>query len=360
MDYPPAPKYSLCFTIELFVVLFLFSCTPAPGSPTLEALSPCKVKDANGNDQNIYSLNLNSNDRSEWFYEQFTINEKSNVEISRGVHYQAFQYLVDQVRQWSFARNIPLDGDKVLRITVTFIRPDLVKAAFLNTILSNNRHDLYQNYNLDRYRERVKNKVIQLLEKEKYFFLVTVTSDSPIGVVKIEDDRIVKIPVESMILVDSNNLAVVPNHDDHFLAKEIRLSDGPLGGFIGYPMAAEFEDECNLLLNHLSTSITISVPSISIDGRSYSEQTWRLTYNPLIADELLPGVPQLSFPHSFSLNSITPIDKPPLPAWSENDEDAYWKSMAQYVWYKLFPGLFSETSSSAINSSNQAEVEVSP
>jgi len=58
-----------------------------------------------------------------------------NSMVSSSPTLQAFEMLVSQVRRWSSSVDVPDDNQRVIRITITYLSPELLYTILLNTQL---------------------------------------------------------------------------------------------------------------------------------------------------------------------------------------------------------------------------------
>jgi hypothetical protein len=248
--------------------------------------------------------------------------------------YAALDQLTAQVKRWSSSDNIVLSTTKEIRITVTLISPALIQAVYLNQVLYSRQ--FYANSN-----ELARQALEKVAERDELLFLVTITETNYDEASVGNNSTTLNIPLTQMILINASNLSVAPDHDDHSLNEQIRISQGPVSGYIAYPFTVQSGNECALVFDaRFNTSITISVPHVLVNGLDQGQQTWAIQQAPLIDVGIPPNVPSFIVPQGFDLTRISPTGTPPPPVFNKPQSDTnywnnYWQDMARYIWEKI-------------------------
>lgn len=257
----------------------------------------------------------------------------TNIPPYKKGQYEALQTLTKLVEHWSAYNNIPLENGQVIRITLTYISPELIQAIILNQML-------YLNMSEADFEARVKEKMDRVANREEMLFLMTITYSNYDPMAFGDNLMTINIPLAEMVLIDSADNVTRPYHDDHKLDQEIPISYGPIAGYVAYPISVARSNGCNLILDpQWNTSTTISIPRLTVAGENYNHQlTWSIDYQPLISISPFPGPPSFSdIPPSFSSDRLSPASLPPnparIPTAPENEYwNNYWIDMARYIW----------------------------
>jgi hypothetical protein len=254
--------------------------------------------------------------------------------IDTDVRKRALLMLKERVRRWSSFQDILVSDDQVIRITITFIHPELVEIIYLNHALSQ-----FTMNSKEQFTNELKSQLEKLAEHDELFFLITITDSEYSPLITDKDVIVMDLPVQSVSLINSENKRVFPSRYDPPLGQDIEISRRHLSGYIVFPMYVnDKDDKCVLLLDPFSnTTITLGVPDIkvstSVGNDSYHPLTWFIRYHPLL--DINP-TPTLAI---VLTQAITPecCQNPPPPVLDKLPTDEvywndYWIEMARYVW----------------------------
>ena len=254
----------------------------------------------------------------------------SDMEMRR----RALYTLKDEVRRWSSFQDMLVNDNQVVRITLTFIHPDLVEIILLN-------HSLAQpsNINRDQFANELKIQLGKLADYNELFFLVTVTDSSYKPLITEKDVVVLSIPARDITLMNSKKEYVAPSHYDPPLGQNIQISRKHLSGYVAFPMfVKDKNDQCVLMLEPPSnTTITVGATNIKLSTTSGNvsnhQLTWFIRYHSLLDINIVPT------PAIVSDQNIAPecCHAPPTPdiAKLPTDEEywnSYWVEIARYVW----------------------------
>jgi hypothetical protein len=250
--------------------------------------------------------------------------------------FAAFQYLVDQTKRWSDSETIKLDDTNEAQITLTFLSPDLIEAAFLLSQI------LKDNFFTSDLQTQIQTVLNSIGDRDELLFLVTITATS--SGVPNSSQHIIHIPMDSMILTNTEDLPVSHLHEDHILDQPINTSVNPVSGYFAFPLAMLTENGCKWILDpKYSTSIVITVPEITLDKVTTGPYTWTIPYASL-TQQISPEI-KLNFSPSEGFNAIllNPIQKPPAPMTNQMlqngvNPNGYWEEFAKFVWNRITSG----------------------
>ena len=183
-------------------------------------------------------------------------NNISAQQTSQQAQYAAFDFLVKQVRRWSAIDNVVLSPTREIRITVTLLHPKLIQAIYLNDIL-------FHNIRYTDLTERTKKLLDEIAARNEILFLVTMTTTSYDETATGDNLIVLNLPVTSMTVINSNDLRIPPDDDDHGLSDNIQITQKPISGIIAYPFAVLSGDQCKWVLNpEFNKTINIIIPHL--------------------------------------------------------------------------------------------------
>ncbi|MBI5822609.1 MAG: hypothetical protein HZB18_01175 [Chloroflexi bacterium] len=247
------------------------------------------------------------------------------------INYSAFGNLITETKNWSDIQTIKLDNSSQAQIIVTFLSPQLIQAIYYNDVLSNGGDAVP---NAQPALDAVANR------DELIFFVgVITTTNNNLNTVSHK----IRIPIQEMVIVNSEDVTASPLRDDHNLAQEINSSYEPVFGYLTYPIAMENGIECHWILNPAyNKKIIIMVPNIYVDGISVGSYTWDIPYSSLFKSGLPPtSQPNMAFDSSQMSSSLTPpspMESLLIPNGSK--EAAFWQTYARFLWKQIMVGFY--------------------
>lgn len=235
----------------------------------------------------------------------------------------AFQKLEREVARWSDTKTFELGDTSQARITVTFLSPEVLRAAAVIDLLDENPNAPY----ID---AQAASMLEQIARREKLIFFLTAFHVKPNG--ETVNMHTLDIDAAKLILVNASGLQIEPAYYDHNLDQPIALPQYT-NGYLYYPLAVKNEKSCIEVLNsEFNTKIILQLPSIIIDGKSTGPHTWTIQYTYLlntgnssyeVGDQYIPVD-----------SEIQSQDTPPT---SAEISDAFWEQYAKFIWAKLTP-----------------------
>jgi hypothetical protein len=243
---------------------------------------------------------------------------------------EALRLLVDRVKRWSASVDIPVDNGNIIRITLTYLSPELMQIIILN-------HRLYRNTTpgID-IEQTIRTKMNEVANREEHIFLMTVTYSAYDPPSTPEINRVtLNIPIEELTLVNSRNAHIHALDVDPPLRQDIIASREPLSGYIAFPIGVGSTENCMQVLEYLrNTIINVSVGRVIINGTDYAHQlAWSVKYHPLVDMDnglITPRVPNPPFQSDVPINHPPP--NPVTGNLSEQVEAVYWQEMTLHVW----------------------------
>ncbi len=243
----------------------------------------------------------------------------------QGAQYAAFQKLISETKRWSDTETIKLDETSRLRITLTFISPELLQVVYINRVLKDG-------YPTSGFQDQLQAMLAKVAAREELLFLLTITTDnnsvSPIR-------HTIKLPVSEIVLNNSENLEVPHSHDDYNLAQSIDTTaeSASVFGILAFPFTKPENGECKWVLNpKFNTNIVVTMPHLEVDGnRSPSSYSWTIPYTSLIDQGPSFSAPNFNPPLGYDFNVITPYPLPPVKLNQPN----YEQDFAKFIWQQI-------------------------
>jgi hypothetical protein len=255
-------------------------------------------------------------------------NNPDDVQRYEMIQYEAIKLLATQTERWSDSIDIPL-GNKYIRITITYLCPELVHTIILNHYLFRKEGGFIN----AGFNAEIISQMEDIASRNEHIFSVTLTASEYEQDIFNNDPLIIQLPLQSLVLTNSSNIRVIPQHDDHNLEERIDLTLTSAHGYISYPMAITANEKCEWLLNKANnTHVVISIPYIEINGTRYLTKPWLLEYVPLIHVTPNPNPGENGFQVDRNIDHYRPDKEPPLPSAAENAE--YWEKLGRFIWYQ--------------------------
>jgi len=295
----------------------------------LAACGPTPAAAASGNPQPCISTTPGANG-----YRNVILDQVRDVYSSRFTDVNvakndAFSLLVNQVQRWSSTVDVPVDNGNFIRITLTYISPELAQIIILNHQLHKNNPEVFS------FEQVLQDKMNEVADREEMLFLMTVTySDyDPPSTQEINRVRL-SIPMDELALVNSRNTRIPAHNVDPPLRQEIITSRGPSAGYIAFPIGVRSGENCVEAFEHrFNTIINVQIGKVNVNGTDYAHPlAWSVKYHSLV--DLENG--EISSPAPYSAPQTIPINhRPPDPVRGtpvELTNGDYWQTMALHVW----------------------------
>lgn len=239
----------------------------------------------------------------------------SNVQL------EVFNKLVNDVYYLSDSVDMH-SGEKTIRITITYISPEL-----LHTIIVN--HYLYKRFfNFSgKLKEQIPVHLSMMVGRNEYAFFITFTASAYTDNPKITFD----FPLKELKLTNTNNATFIPAHDDYNLEKTIDLTSSPQYGFFYYPMAVVQNGSCQMVLHkNYDTNVVLNIPSIIISDKDMGLQSWDYKLAALIDMTNVSGVHQNKFSLPLLIDQFSP--KTSIFTASIIESPEFWAALARIIW----------------------------
>lgn len=303
----------------LLCVLGMFSSACVPTSAAASGNSPCTLSTHGANPY-----------RSEILAQVRELFLRSSVDLIN-VRNESYTLLVDQVKRWSNSVDVQVDNGNVIRMTLTYISPELMQLIILNHLLNKNTLPA-----MDAFEQTLQGQMYKVADREEYVFLMTVTYSSYGSSTTPEINRVTLIvPMGELALVNSNNKRASAFHIDPPLRQEIIPSLGPSAGYITFPLGVGSPENCaQVLERNWNTVINVNIPRVTINGTDSAHPlAWSIKYHSLVDMDngrIIPHVPNATFQNGILVNHQPPPPRRGVPV--ELEVPSYWELMALHVW----------------------------
>lgn len=238
--------------------------------------------------------------------------------------YAAFQKLVSETKRWSDTETVKLDeAENKVRITLTFISPQLLQAVYLNQVLKDG-------YPTSGFQEQVQIMLNNVAARDELLFLMTISSLDSINPIR----HTIELPVDSIVLNNSENLQVPHSHDDHNLAQSFNTSSDSIFGYLAFPFTQLVNSECKWILNpKFNTNIVVTMPYLKVDGnKNGMSYSWTIPYTSLINQTVSLDTLNFTPPPGYDFAKMVPS---PLPPNTISDQSSYDESFAKFIWQQI-------------------------
>jgi len=265
----------------------------------------------------------------------------SNSVNSLGTSRQdALFQLGQNMEHWSAQVDIVNDSTHMVRVTVTYLDPALIQYIVLNHLI--NEPDYLSSVvnlplNVMSFDFELDKVMQHLGERNEMLFIVTITSPFYSTQAFNSTDLTVKLPIEQMTLSSASNMQVKPTHFDHILNESMDITQGPVSGIVGYPIAIlQKQDQCALVIDQWTNTLTLDIPSIKLGSASSAQKFWNIPYRSLVMQSDIHPTPTYD-PYAL-YNPINRLGEPPTPNWTpipsydNTNWQLYWENMGRYVW----------------------------
>ncbi|MBE0680439.1 MAG: hypothetical protein IH589_00865 [Anaerolineales bacterium] len=238
--------------------------------------------------------------------------------------------LVNETKNWSDVQTIKLDDSNEAQIVVTFISPQLIQAIFNSEVSRNGYAVSNPQPALD---------VVAAREELIFYVTVITTANNNINTTPHK----ILIPIQKMVIMNAEDVAAPPLHDDHVLAQPINSAFEPVYGYLTYPIAMIHANDCSWILDPVyNKKIIIIVPDIFVDNISVGPYTWVIPYSSLFkvgissnSQTNMPIDPNLI---ASSLTPPSPMESLLIP--NGLPENTFWQIYAGFLWKQVMLGIY--------------------
>ena len=250
-----------------------------------------------------------------------------------GSRQRALSQLVKNAEHLSDQVDIATNDTNMVRVTVTYLDPELIQYIILNQYL--NDPFLINEKNLDSFNSDLKQIMNRLGDRNEILFLVTITSPFYIEQAYNSNVLTIRLPITELTLINGSGRRVKPSHPDYILNAPIDITHGPVSGIVGYPVAVVDQGQCAPSIDKWTNSLTLELSKIKLGDTEMSTQVWSIPYRSLLMSD--GNYPTPTF-DSIMGTPIGKLETPPTPHWIPNAKDdptnplLYWNEMGKYIW----------------------------
>jgi len=312
-----------CKGILILAGLMLSACAPEAAAHSLYA-TPCHPPTNEGNvyRQEVQPILGN--------YYRSAFNNPNDIQAFESLQYEAIKLLATQTERWSDLIDFPL-GTKNVRITVTYLSPELIQTIILNHYLF--RH-VGTYINANDFETQVISKMETIANRNEHLFFVALTTSYYEQATSYSDPVIVQIPLQSLVLTNSENIQVNPLHNDYTLEDRIDLTFTPVHGYFSFPMAINVNGNCEFLLDKANNPhLVLSIPHVTINGTNFETRPWMFDYVPPLGIALDPNPVENRLQVERDPNEFCPCHD--LPLTITPVDAGYWEILGRFIWHEM-------------------------
>ena len=320
------PKFHIIHRWLVFFLAAALTSCGAPASPVVAAVNPCILEAPGMNPFEVTPIGVIP---TIYGYIGAATPDPYNAiptpdvtQRTKEARHAALIRLEQEVQRWTTDVTIPLDATSKTQILVTFLSPELIQAVYLNNLLKHN-------VTTTDIQAGIQAALNQFASREQFIFLVTVIATSQNSTTSTPHSM--DINLSQMILMNAENLAIPPSHDDHNLDQPIDLTHDPVFGFVYYPLAVTNNGTCNQVLDPIYNSkINIQTESVRIDSTNTGPLTWTIPYSPLLNVGTFHYTPTYTVPENLE-EIHSSMNLPPI----RQEDSNFWRDYARFVWGQL-------------------------
>jgi len=241
--------------------------------------------------------------------------------------YAAFQLLRRQTERWSNSIDIDVSVTEKIRITITYLSPQLLQLIEVNQLLRDRTDPIM---GTGEFQNLVQTSLNKAAKMQGTIFLVTVYAvTSP-----DQGPMAIDLPVKNMVLTNAANETVRPIYSDQGFDGTLRLANNSYSGFVVYPMAVKNGEICHLFLEETpDRKITFSLSEIIINDKNKGNYTWVILYSPILDDGSPDENPNFVPPNPWQgYGSYAPSPQVPAP---DLPADTYWELFSCHLWEQV-------------------------
>ena len=300
-----------------------FSSACAPAATVTETPPPTPCASPSLNSYYLHPLpNQVSNTYSSYKNNYIT------YEIARQ---EAFVQLGKNIKQWSDYKDVRVDDQHAIRISITYLDPMLIQYVLLNYALTYPNNTMTQ----QQFENQVTNAMKELENLNEVLFMVTVTSPGYANGLPI------KIPIENLRLMNASGMKMPHTHHAPMLDQLIDIARDTLHGIVEYPVSVSVQGNCTGIIDQWTDDLALEfVPPLETNS-PYSNISWNISLKSLVS--ILPrdtSYPVPTMDSTYDATRFTIVTVPPTPNWSntqmsDRDSKFYWEEMGRYVWSEV-------------------------
>lgn len=246
---------------------------------------------------------------------------------------RAFSQLMSNVEHLSDQVDIVANDTNMVRITITYLDPELIQYIILNHYL--NDPVLINEKNIDNFNSEMGQIMKKLADRNEILFLVTITSPFYFDQAYNSNVLTVKIPITEMKLINGSGREIKPSHPDYILNAPIDITHGPVSGIVAYPVGVINQGQCASTVDKWTNSLTLLLPKVTLGNTDFTSPVWNIPYRSLLMSD--GNYPTPTYDPLMEM-PVSKLEAPPTPHWIPNAKEdptnplLYWNEMGKYIW----------------------------
>lgn len=317
--------------ILIVMGMVLSACAPAAAASARSLYAtPCHPPTLEGN---VYRQQPVQSILSAYYqgaFRDMDFGNPEDVQRYQSMQHEAIKLLATQTKRWSDSIDIPLET-KFIRITVTYLSPELIQTIILNHYLFRKDSTFFID---GTFESQVRLQLENIANRNEHLFFVTLTASYYGKDTSYTDPVIVQLPMQSLILTSASGIRVFPQHYDHYLEERVDLTLTPAHGYFAFPIAVNINGNCEYLLDKANnTHIDLSIPHIAINGTNHTIRPWMFDYVPPLRIASNPNPMEDRLQVERNPEDFFPCKDPPLSITTVDAE--YWENLARFIWHEM-------------------------
>jgi hypothetical protein len=316
-------SYWILFSLGTFLVAGCDGSLDVSQPPSTTPLPTCQVTEKfyMSEDGAFGTRNRNANKIANEIY-NLSQPPSNNLDAARN---EAIDFLTYETKRWSNFEELKWDDNNSVRVMLTFISPELVRAVLVNHVLLNTTQSPLTGLTFEQYSNQI---LTDMDTQNRYMFLIAI---QPVSTNESKETFI--ISVSQAVLMNNGGTTVKVIHHDNFLDQTFNFTTEPHAGFLYYPFGTK-NDTCKRVLDPVrDTSITLS-----LNGQLGKTEIRTVTLDiPFSSPLQVAGV----IPSPNPNLGLSPEQEKPftnikdLQLIKPAETDPYWQVMGRFIWEKL-------------------------
>ena len=240
--------------------------------------------------------------------------------------------LGENIKQWSDYKDVRVDDQHAIRISITYLDPILIQYVLLNYALT------YPNYSMtqQQFESQITNAMKELENLNEVLFMVTVTSPG------YADGLPVKIPIRNLRLTNASGMKMPHTHHAPMLDQQVDITRETLHGIVGYPVSVSLQNgNCTGIMDQWTNDLALDFEPPLETNSPYANISWNISLKSLVS--ILPqntSHPVPTMDSTYDINRFSIAIAPPTLNWSntqasDSDSKFYWEEMGRYIWSEV-------------------------
>lgn len=244
---------------------------------------------------------------------------------------EAFVQLGENIEQRSDYKDVRIDSQHMVRISITYLDPILIQYVLLNYAFTHPNYNMTQ----QQFESQITNAMQELENLNEVLFMVTVTSPD------YAEGLPVKIPIGNLKLMNASGMKMSPTHHAPILEQQVDITRETLHGIVGYPVSVLQNRNCTGVMDQWTTDLALDFEPLLEANSPYANISWNISLKSLVsivAQNNSYSAPTMDL--VYDTTRFTIATAPPTPNWSntqvsDKDSEFYWEEMGRYIWSEV-------------------------